>query len=567
MKLLKYINFLESVLTVDELDRKKAGTNKLKGDVLVDKLSGATPSLTLDKPDDITNPDVIINNASDILTAITTDDKFNKDKAESYFKEKGRYVPKFLTNNGEFSLNKFKKTIDFGGLKGAGVNTRLYESIQILYIAYSLRYPNMFTGASSITNNRIDTDDLLVSIIKFLQNFIVGNETEESKKMKKVLNLYIDDMSDINRKLLEDLSLDPNWSKTFTQVPIALYNKTSRVLVESIPPARPSYINVNVISPKKKYSLYHVMYKGNSPVVTLMNKYNEFLKSNKSTWGRINFAKYCPGDLYIVETSQIEVIDREIDSSIDINDLTSKLNNFFDNSMFIPVSLKKVGGGKNDTFDVIINGEKGKKLPSFEITNFLISEFPKKGISSKIKTNAKWSSISTNIETSIDKVIGFDSSNTSRNINVDGEVEGDFSRHGKISFIAIYDILKRIVNTYNLDINNYVLNSFNELKDKEESELEEMIENLHRNLKDNNLTDRTDITVDPVLKWGNDIEGNKNKLISKLQSLQIIYILFNLEQRIPDGPTIANDMMTKIMRYALSIATDSFETPRYLRII
>ena len=32
-------------------------------------------------------------------------------------------------------------------------------------------------------------------------------------------------------------------------------------------------------------------------------------------------------------------------------------------------------------------------------------------------------------------------------------------------------------------------------------------------------------------------------------------------------PTIANSIITKIMRYALSIQTDKFDTPRYLRII
>jgi hypothetical protein len=45
MKLLKYIKFLESVLTVDELGRVKRGTDKSK-DVLVDKLGELNPVLT-----------------------------------------------------------------------------------------------------------------------------------------------------------------------------------------------------------------------------------------------------------------------------------------------------------------------------------------------------------------------------------------------------------------------------------------------------------------------------------------------------------------------------------------
>ena len=31
--------------------------------------------------------------------------------------------------------------------------------------------------------------------------------------------------------------------------------------------------------------------------------------------------------------------------------------------------------------------------------------------------------------------------------------------------------------------------------------------------------------------------------------------------------SIANNIITKIMRYALSIQTDKFDTPRYLRVI
>jgi hypothetical protein len=34
--------------------------------------------------------------------------------------------------------------VNFGGERGPGVNTRLYESIQMLYIAYSMKYPNTF---------------------------------------------------------------------------------------------------------------------------------------------------------------------------------------------------------------------------------------------------------------------------------------------------------------------------------------------------------------------------------------------------------------------------------------
>jgi SpoVK/Ycf46/Vps4 family AAA+-type ATPase len=90
MKLLKYIKFLESVLTVDELGRVKRGTDKSKGDVLVDKLGELNPVLTKTKD----NSEVVITNAPDILSEITTDGKFDKINLKNTL-EKGRYLAKF----------------------------------------------------------------------------------------------------------------------------------------------------------------------------------------------------------------------------------------------------------------------------------------------------------------------------------------------------------------------------------------------------------------------------------------------------------------------------------------
>jgi hypothetical protein len=68
------------------------------------------------------------------------------------------------------------------------------------------------------------------------------------------------------------------------------------------------------------------------------------------------------------------------------------LKPIFDDSIFIPVSLKKIGGD-SDSFDIIINGEKGRKLPIFDISNFIVTKDSNKGIGSKIQTAATWTSI------------------------------------------------------------------------------------------------------------------------------------------------------------------------------
>jgi hypothetical protein len=357
--------------------------------------------------------------------------------------------------------------------------------------------------------------------------------------------LYInrDDMLKITRELLITILSDPNWSATFLQVPNKLYKVTMRA--NDVPRIR------KVISTSKKYSLYHVSYKEDfSPIVTLMKKYS-------SLGVKTNFSKYCPGDLYLIETNKIEYINEEINSSIDMNDLTAKLNQFFDESIFIPVSLKKIGGRQIDSFDIIINGEKGRKLPIFDISNFIVTKDSDKGIGSKINTTATWTSASNNGESTTSKVIGFDSSNTSRDINIDGEVLGNFSRHGKISFKSIVDILSDAINDFNLP----ELSSFKELNDKTEEQLELMLDVLYNYM----------INTPSKIKVDADIAGRnidtKNKLISKIQSLQVISTFSRLEESLPNGPIIADEKITKIMRYALSIETDSFVTPRYLRII
>jgi hypothetical protein len=65
--------------------------------------------------------------------------------------------------------------------RGPGVNTRLYESIQMLYIAYSMKYPNTFYSG------KLNDAQLTDSIIKFLQKFINYDD-----KLKRILSLHID---------------------------------------------------------------------------------------------------------------------------------------------------------------------------------------------------------------------------------------------------------------------------------------------------------------------------------------------------------------------------------------
>jgi hypothetical protein len=66
------------------------------------------------------------------------------------------------------------------------------------------------------------------------------------------------------------------------------------------------------------------------------------MKKYSSLGEKTNFSKYCPGDLYLVETNKIDYINEEINNSIDMNDLTAKLNQFLMILYLFQYHLKKL---------------------------------------------------------------------------------------------------------------------------------------------------------------------------------------------------------------------------------
>jgi len=93
-----------------------------------------------------------------------------------------------------------------------------------------------------------------------------------------------------------------------------------------------------------------------------------------------------------------------------------------------------------------------------------------------------------------------------------------------------------------------------------DNKLDSMIEETY--VKINRLASNT-IKVKPLMTRGRELDS-KSKKISKLQSLQIVLAL---EQIFIISPEVGNSILTDIMRYALSIKTDKFDTPRYIRVI
>ena len=293
-------------------------------------------------------------------------------------------------------------------------------------------------------------------------------------------------------------------------------------------------------------------YKADSPILTLQKLYNKFSKLEKFT--EINFAKWCPADVFMISTEIVDIISNIFNETKNIQELTTKCDELFDKGLFIPISLKKIG---KSNILIITNKEVDKDLPYFEINRFQINLGDFTGIGSKIHTTAYWKYRNKEMSTKKDRTLNIDSSNTSKKVNVDGEVEGSTSRHGKISLNAIKSIIKRITEQENIESVSDIQDS-KELRKLNIEQLEQEVINLNRELKG-----RPKVVRYPIER-GSNISGDEGRLISRIQSLQVVLAL-NEIYRIK--PEIANRTITSIMRYALSIQTDKFESPRYLRIL
>jgi hypothetical protein len=579
MRVLKYLKFFEEAeLNLGELEKNRGGEKR--GNALIKKLQEPEVKLTI-KGEGERTIDHIKVDGEDVVPSIAAN-AIKKANTNTYDDGKGaklfgkpRYKDVFISGDEVFKLNQVKKTKEFGAV-GPGVLTKDQEAIQCLFIAYKLKYPQ-----SSITNINYKEE-----ILNYYEKYI----NKDPDTLKRV-GIYLNKGVVINAKLLDSLSSNKDWLDTFIKVPEMLFRFKGK------------------FSPRKDYSVFHESSDDKiSPVQNLIKKFNELknkkvVGSNKNGTEKttsINFSKFCPADVYIIETSYIDILNTAIsncktlsagtDTSNPLTSLITLMDSYFDRNILIPVSLKKIKSGQ-ETFQIIVNKEENKKLPDFDIKYFRITQDPTKGIGSKISTVSKWSEERTpNGEDNTirkDRDITIDSSNTGNSVNVDGEVAGSSSRHGKISFTGIKSILDIHKDEFNLD----EIEKHSELKKRTLTDLRNSITSLYNellNLREfSNGVDvvempstiqvprlkkgiPTGTSWDKVIKYTDlskteEEDSNiKNKLISKLQSLQILVSIAKIYKV---SPMLGNDVMTKIMRHALSIQTSDFDTPRYLRVI
>jgi len=529
----KFQSFFEATLNIQELEKPEKSSSKKRGQVLVNKLKSKDPIkkkdgklVTVDKmyvDGDWEEP-------LDAVDQITTDGEYDQEKGKEYFiknftpdmdPKKYKYRGVFKDDDGdEFGLTQIFKSVDFGS-KGAGVDTGTNEVLQAIFIGIRLE----------------SNEDLSAETIrKSYQRYLI-----ESEKSPTVM---VDDKyENIDDEKLEKFLSSPNWVETFINIPNLLFSY-EKVVDKQFSP---------LIDPQKSYLVYHTSFKSDkSPYLILKKKFLQLSKLSRSTkkdFSKVNFNKFCPGDVYLFEPNSIGEFKNDIDNCSDIDQLIKICERYYNESRLIPISLKmvKVGG----SYSIITNNEIGSNSPLFLIDKFIINDDPYRGINSKIKTSSIWFYRKENVHR--DRTINFDSSDTSKYTEIDGEVDGSTSRHGKISLEQIIRIIRK-----NKQLNK--IESVNDLKKLTIGELDEKLMKLFEELDSKsgnkiqyNLSDR-----------GSKIEGSEKKIISKIQSLQVLKTFFDIYSK---DEKIANIIMTDIMKFALSIQVDYFLTPYYLRVI
>lgn len=447
---------------------------------------------------------------------------YDKDKAEKYFLQNKKYRYMFRSKGdeieiNEIKLNQFFRTEDFGS-SGPGRRTRLFETLQAVFL-----------DIKQNSKEELTIDNCLDKYKKYITDI-------ERSRVYTNSNIHIDE------NLINEF--DESWLKTFCEISNELWNN--------------KYFNSNIT-----YLIYHISYNKDdesSPFKEINKKYLKFSKRNN--YDGINFAKYCPADIYLISEKDKNNIIKIISGASSIESLTSIINVYFDEKLLIPISLKK----SNSSFKVIINNEKGIEMPIFLLNSVKLSKDHFKGIGSRFVAKSIWKS-----KDNINVSMRFDSSDTSKEQDIDGEVEGVSARQGKINFKSIYRIIK--LNLKKLDENDIddCIKSYLEIwvdKSKNQDDPKEYvkgeIDEIYKYI-DGLPTPFKDITIYQKYSYRfTDIENDLNKLISKLQSLQIIKCILMIYEK---DESLCNDIITDIFRYALSIKTDKFDTPRYLRII
>lgn len=599
-KIYGFDKFFEKKLTLSDLKNDKARGNtlvgKLKNKEKLELDSGAQIEVDKMKDPDIDGdweePEVAVKNLVDAtgeFDILKATDYFKNTKPKDKRKNKlkaNTYVPVLQDTTGkEYMLNDLKKNVNFGST-GAGLRIREHESIQMIFLAKRLHDGVDYPGPTKIKGKYYYPE-----MAETLET-MVGTSSFEFGNVK----LKLAPGFKLTEEMFAYYGSDQSWLSTFTNVPNKLANqvdsKGRKVLSPNIAYTifhtanKEASSTANVIFAKfKALSKMRPATNESTKADALANKYFSRLPNpedapkyikpfDRASKEEIDFSKYCPADIFIVDTNSIDDLNKGIMACEDILELNTYLNDSFNDRQIIPVSLKRVGPSPNSAM-LIINAEEKMKLPSFHLASFRISADADKGIGSKIMTDSKWKNNGKTIRR--ERNLTMDSPNTRTNNNIDGEIDGLWARHGKVSllwikrFIEGSDYYRKIEDLFdkysNDEADDKVSVEISEWKNLSDKKVEELKQILNKVQADIDLMESKSGSLRLKVRHdlgGKDIGGIQNKLISKIQSLQVIRALCGIYFI---SPAEVDRVVTKILLYALSVQNPGFSSPKYVRVI
>jgi len=561
-KIYRFDKFFEKGLTLTDLTGSSADGQR--GDTLVRKLKNKE-KIRLDNGqlidiEQMKDPDIDGTwQAADIAADNMLDDsgKFDIVKATDYLKNTKKskaaransYVKVFkdTDTDEEYTIGDFQKDRDFGST-GAGVRIREHESIQMMFLAKRIQQDVDFPApkmTKKMVKDRLTKQMKEVKIYEYPEikdvlesfknktNFEIGNTT-----------LYPAPGFKLTEDMFKHYCDDQSWLSTFCNVPNKLCAQKDKA-------------DNLVLSPNIKYKIFHVAYKGSeSTSNVIFRKYKVLSKGHG-----VEFSKYCPADIYIVDSNSLNTLNNDIETCKDIFELNNFLNDCFRKRQIIPVSLKRVGPSPNSA-TLIVNAEDDMELPTFKVSSFKLSKDMEKGIGSKIMTKSEWINNGELIDRQ--RNLTMDSPNTGKNSNIDGEIDGVWARHGKVSFAWIKKFIEESTLYHDNVEDAGRIMEWQQLVGYNVDELRNILADLQKDLLD--LKSGMNISIEYDLA-GREIKGNvEKKLISKIQSLQIIKALAVIDKNDRSKKEV-DRIVSNMLLYALSIQNPGFSSPKYVRVI
>jgi hypothetical protein len=328
------------------------------------------------------------------------------------------------------------------------------------------------------------------------------------------------------------------WVDTFLNTANALYRTDLQLVGKK---------QRTVFKTEKKYN-FHQIGADTTFIKSLVRAFDSCSEAEETP-----ISKWTPSDIWAVNSRLEGSIISKMNLCSNIKELNDLINTRFLRSQMVGVSLKKIGGA--ESIKLVIN--KLTPSPRYTFDKIITSNDPLGSMGVRLIANFS----SEVIKDGSDSMYLRSFAGGTTISNISGEVEGQYSRYGKIGLEWI----------------NMILSECGVLQD-------DQIPTKKQIISDASYTD--DFLIAEISRMNSLIEhkskstqkriSGRGSLVSKYQALKFAVLMdnlrerqINLEDEEDEGEysTMADKVTEDIFYYAMSIKNYNFECPMYVRIV